>query len=253
MNFVLEGNEKWVNGYEGMYSVDTTGQVYSYKRGSKLNHIGGIIYDKSRGCHSYRIGCFFKEGKSKTLYFHRLVAEAFIPNPENKKQVNHIDGDKLNNSVDNLEWVTSSENLKHAYDTGLTKGRTLTVEQYTIRADSFILNEDYNNCAPKRMKDTINGEDLYRNHIPAEFLNVSKSHKTNHSPLTVWNHYIDLFRLCDSDLSLNQVANIVGMDQSMISYLRSGKRGKRARKVYDKYKDDPYYFVNYKPVYRYYI
>jgi len=59
--------------------------------------------------------------------------------------------------------------------------------------------------------------------------------------------------LCDSELSLSQVAKIVGMDQSMISYLRSGKRGKRARKVYDKYKDDPYYFVNYKPVYKYYI
>lgn len=87
MSFVLEENEKWVSGYEGMYSVDTTGQVYSYKRGTKAKLVGGVLYDKSRGCHSYRAGCFFKDGKSKSLYFHRVVAEAFIPNPENKRRL----------------------------------------------------------------------------------------------------------------------------------------------------------------------
>jgi len=54
---------------------------------------------------------------------HRLVAEAFIPNPDCKPQVNHLNGDKADNHVENLEWVTGSENTSHAYRTGLTQGR----------------------------------------------------------------------------------------------------------------------------------
>lgn len=59
--------------------------------------------------------------KSKNIkrYIHRLMAEMFIPNPDNKKQVNHIDGNKHNNSISNLEWVSHKENAKHASDTGL--------------------------------------------------------------------------------------------------------------------------------------
>jgi hypothetical protein len=61
-------------------------------------------------------------GKGKKHLLHRLLAEAFIPNPEGKPQVNHIDGDKANNALSNLEWVTQSENQAHAYRMGLQKG-----------------------------------------------------------------------------------------------------------------------------------
>lgn len=68
----------------------------------------------------------FIEGKRKNLKLHRLIAEAFIPNPENKKYVNHKDGNKLNNNITNLEWCTHKENMEHASKTKLisTKPRT---------------------------------------------------------------------------------------------------------------------------------
>lgn len=68
--------------------------------------------DNRRG---YFFVCAKENGRRKNLTIHRLVAEAFIPNPENKPEVNHIDGNPHNNHVSNLEWVTSSENRKHAY------------------------------------------------------------------------------------------------------------------------------------------
>ena len=72
-----------------------------------------------------------KEGKSKTKYIHRLVAETFIDNPNSKDEVNHKDGNKLNNRIDNLEWVTRAENMQHAYKHGLSKSIRHTLPKST--------------------------------------------------------------------------------------------------------------------------
>lgn len=64
----------------------------------------------------------WSDGSGKKYLLHRLLATAFIPNPKDKPQVNHIDGEKTNNALANLEWVTQSENQKHAYATGLQRG-----------------------------------------------------------------------------------------------------------------------------------
>ena len=106
--------EVWkdIEGDEGLYKISNLGYVYSIKSKKILK-----IHDRQ----GYKYSQLWKCSKGKNFLIHRLVALAFIPNPENKKEVNHIDGDKSNNKVDNLEWVTSSENKIHAQKIGLKK------------------------------------------------------------------------------------------------------------------------------------
>lgn len=71
-------------------------------------------------------------GKFSNRYIHRLVAQYWIDNPKNKREVNHKDGNKLNNNVENLEWVTSSENQKHRHSIGITKTSQRRVGKFTV-------------------------------------------------------------------------------------------------------------------------
>ena len=102
---------KDIKGFEGLYSITDDGKVYSHRYGDYVKTClkpNGYVY----------IG-FYVSGAITYNRVHRLVAEAFIPNPFNKPYVNHVNGCKSDNRVENLEWVTASENNKHAYSTGL--------------------------------------------------------------------------------------------------------------------------------------
>jgi len=116
-------HEQWkaIAECNGEYYISDHGRVKSYKLGRER------ILKQGYDSYKYPIVGIYKNGKSKTTCIHKLVAMAFISNPNNKPQVNHIDGNKLNNHKDNLEWVTSSENLQHAWDTGLFESKRLAI------------------------------------------------------------------------------------------------------------------------------
>lgn len=105
-----------VIGYEGLYEVSNLGRVKSIPRNGTP---GGILTPNYKNQKHYAHVALTKNAKPKTTSVHRIVAQAFIPNPDNKPQVNHIDGDKKNNCADNLEWATQSENMRHAFKFGL--------------------------------------------------------------------------------------------------------------------------------------
>lgn len=118
--------EVWkdIKGFKGYYQVSNLGRVKSLDRrvtysDKKIHNLKGKVLKPMINMHGYEIVDLRKDKKRKTSKIHRLVAIAFLDNPKNKPQVNHIDGIKLNNNSENLEWVTNTENIKHAYKNGL--------------------------------------------------------------------------------------------------------------------------------------
>ena len=121
--------------YKG-YFIDESGNLFSTKSNKYIKHrLSKFGY--------IRVG-IYHNGKSKQLFIHRLLAETFIPNPENKKDVNHINGIKSDFSLENLEWNTRSENVKHAFRIGLNKVSDKARKMSSIRAKEMTLNNHPN-------------------------------------------------------------------------------------------------------------
>ena len=137
-----------VKGYEELYEVSDTGEVRSVDRVLSVTNQkerlfkGRVLLQTMNKQVQYKQVSLWKENKGTSYYVHRLVAEAFIPNPESKPEVNHIDGNRQNNHISNLEWVTSGENSLHASKIGL--------RVYTNR----LTKDEFLDC----LYDVINGE-----------------------------------------------------------------------------------------------
>lgn len=113
---------KDIKGYEGLYQISNLGRLRSldrYVRHKKIKSLrllkGKIMSPTISNSTGYLVSTLYNKGKGKQVTIHRLVAETFIPNPENKPEVNHINGIRDDDRVENFEWVNRSENQLHAY------------------------------------------------------------------------------------------------------------------------------------------
>lgn len=138
-------NEEWrdIKGFEGCYQVSNFGRVKSLPRERRLGNNIIVLPERflsTSNCRGYKRVVLINMYSKRNAQVHRLVAEAFIPNPENKPQVNHKDENPSNNHVDNLEWVTSKENIN--YGTSL-KRRSIT-ERYAQPSCKRVYQYDLN-------------------------------------------------------------------------------------------------------------
>lgn len=161
---------KDIEDYEKIYQISNLGRIKSLSRFvNNCKNYGSIgFYTKEKilklaiSKTGYYICTLFKNGKGKTFKVHRLIAKAFIENPNNYKIINHIDGNKLNNNLNNLEWCNHSHNNKEAYKQGLkennlkwiiecNKKKRKKVKQYDLQ-NNFIKEWESINEAEKELK-----------------------------------------------------------------------------------------------------
>lgn len=157
------------------YAVDVDGKIYNRKTGKalaqRLNRDG------------YSVVELWKNNKKTVYTVHRFVAKAFIENPENKPCVNHIDGNKANNKVENLEWVTYSENSIHALKTGLQKVRKGVEVHNSILTET----EVHEICSLMQQG--------YRNIEIEEILGVERHQLKNIRNHGTWSHISNLYKI----------------------------------------------------------
>lgn len=132
---------KWIAGYEGIYKISNYGRVKSFPRQGASTEIK--IRKPILTKRGYLQICLYKGCKEKAFKIHRLVAEAFIPNPENKPEVNHKYGMKFDSYFENLEWATPKENMKHAVDIGLAPTGTNRNTAKLTKEDVKFIREHY--------------------------------------------------------------------------------------------------------------
>lgn len=156
---------KQVKGYEGLYEISSEGSVRSLDRinyggrgGSKRVRKGALM--KLNDCGRYLDVQLWKNGKVTHKLIHRLIAEVFLPNKDNLPQVNHIDEDTYNNTIQNLEWTTAQQNSEHS-----------NAKHYSFYNPQGLLIEVFN------LRQFCKGSSLNRGHMSSVSTGNRKSHK----------------------------------------------------------------------------
>jgi len=175
----LSSNWRDVKGFEGIYKVSETGIVRSMERMIdhplvQIRH-GKTLKQIPNHKGYMRVPLSYK-GKTRQEFVHKLVAQAFVDNHLNKPQINHIDGNKLNNHYSNLEWVTNQENCKHAAKLGLRKPIKGSLHHNTV------LNEDQVIELKQKREQGLTYSKLM------DYFNITKSNVSSICSGRTWNH-----------------------------------------------------------------
>lgn len=153
-----------IPGYEGIFMASTHGNVKRYARswrsgrkGCRYKELPEGVVKQRLSATGYMLCNLSKDGVKLTKKVHQLVGVTFIDNPDNKKFINHIDGNKTNNNVENLEWVTAKENTRHAHDVLHIKER----ETFKLEDRINIYNKFINGCTVSELCDEYNTNYMY--------------------------------------------------------------------------------------------
>ena len=233
MHQILE-NEKWIEGFEGIYSVTGSGEIFSFVGGVKKELTGGVGFSKTLGRSTYRVVYLSKNKKGKTYSVHSLVAKHFVdkPDAQDKLVINHKDGNKQNNSADNLEWITNRENAIHASEVLGTLG----LDEVEIKRRTICVLEG---CDDRyqftKYKKFVDKTLLMESDVPISILDCVFPSNI-FGMRQYWNYLLELFSDRESGSTLLELSNKYGKDIAFLSRVRSKKLYKKQWSIYETFK-----------------